>query len=117
MEDKEFVDVLVNALENLLTSAQLIITEPDMLSYPKKDVYNQHSKEDSLAPFWSEAGLYGRVGKDAARTLLIRKLMLQQAINALIEAPMDKIQKMLEETSNSYEYSRSPERTPKTKTK
>lgn len=52
-------------------------------AYPESDCYGLC--EDADAPLWTEAGLYGRVGKDAARTLL-RKLAVARALVARVEA-------------------------------
>lgn len=65
-----------------------------------KDVYgNKVSKEDLDAPLWTEAGLYGRVGKDLARELLGRRQEIldeiraekQKMISTLIQA-LEKIE-------------------------
>ncbi len=50
---------------------------PD-IQFPEKDVWGMRPLDgDKEAPLWSEAGLYGRIGKDTARDLLrIRKNIL-----------------------------------------
>ena len=51
-------------------------SEPSDLVYPELDANGldgseeQNGDDDSAAPLWTEAGLYGRVGKEAARTML-----------------------------------------------
>ena len=52
---------------------ELVSNDIDCLAYPEKDVCGEHEQDDAEAPFWSECGLYGRVGKEAARTLLARR--------------------------------------------
>ena len=66
--------------DKLVDTAKEMIKEPLDLDYPQKDVYGYCSKDDIAAPFWSESGLYGRVGKEAARTLLARRHRLCEAL-------------------------------------
>ncbi len=62
-----------------------LLSEPGDLEYPVEDVYSEGPDVDGNgdAPFWSEAGLYGRVGKEAARTLLARHRRATEALAAL----------------------------------
>ena len=57
-------------------------SEPGDLLYPERDVYGETGDDDEngVAPLWTEAGLYGRVGKDAARTLLARHRRAKSAL-------------------------------------
>lgn len=66
MNDKERIEELEDVLRDLISN------DIDCLCYPDVDVYGYCLEEDIAAPFWSECGLYGRVGKEAARTLLAR---------------------------------------------
>lgn len=70
-----------------LRAALVVLTaEPGGLSYPIRDVYGSSVATDRAAPLWTEAGLYGRVGKEAARTLLARH---RRAVEAIVAAPFD----------------------------
>lgn len=75
----------LGALMRVAEAAEQLIEEPDMLSYPQRDVYGSCIKEDREAPLWTECGLYGRVGKDAARTLLALHRKLRESLQALRE--------------------------------
>jgi hypothetical protein len=66
--------------DKLVQTAKEMIAEPLDLDYPQKDVYGYCSKDEIDAPFWSESGLYGRVGKEAGRTLLVRRKRLCEAL-------------------------------------
>ncbi len=69
-------------LAALRVAAEKMVSEPDCLEYPKGDVWGMHEKGDAEAPLWTEAGLYGRVGKEAARTLLAWHRKLRAALSA-----------------------------------
>lgn len=63
---------------------RLLLSEPSDLESPASLVATgMWEKGDSEAPFWSEAGLYGRVGREAARTLLARHRRATVALAAL----------------------------------
>jgi hypothetical protein len=66
--------------DKLVQAAKEMIKDPLDLDYPQKDVYGFCSKDEIDAPFWTESGLYGRVGKEAARTLLARRKRLCEAL-------------------------------------
>lgn len=70
----------------LLDAALELIGEPDCQEYPERDVYGEGPAENGGLPFWSEAGTYGRFGKEAARTLLARRRRLVDAAWALAGA-------------------------------
>ena len=72
------------ALRGLVEAAQQMVrNDVELLSFPKIDAYGEKPlKEDIEAPIWSEAALYGRFGKDAARTLLGRVERLESALSA-----------------------------------
>ena len=61
-----------------------LLSEPhDLDAPPALLATGMWAKEDADAPFWSEAGLYGRVGKEAARTLLVRHRRATEALDLL----------------------------------
>lgn len=69
-EVRGFADSLEANIGAIAKAARDLAGEPGDILYPESDVYSLHLREDTEAPLWSEAGLYGRVGKEAARTLL-----------------------------------------------
>ena len=76
------------ATEAVREAFRVLLSEPGDLDYPVEDVYSEGPDVDGNgdAPFWSEAGLYGRVGKEAARTLLARHRRATEALAALTKA-------------------------------
>lgn len=77
----------IELLEAVVLAARDIKDEPSCLGYPIRDVYGSSIKEDRSAPLWTESGLYGRVGKEAARTLLARHRILCEKLAALNREP------------------------------
>ena len=73
------------ATEAVREAFAALLSEPGDLDYPVEDVYSDGPDVDGNgdAPFWSEGGLYGRVGKEAARTLLARHRRAMEALAAL----------------------------------
>ena len=69
-------------LDAIIKAATALIQDPSDLAYPARDGYGSCRREDREAPLWTESGLYGRVGKEAARTLLARRRMLKEALIA-----------------------------------
>jgi hypothetical protein len=56
--------------------------------YPVKDIWGRKPEEEDLdAPLWTEAGLYGRVGKDLARTLLGKREYILSLLASLKTPP------------------------------
>ena len=74
----------------LIDACLKLVGEPDCLCYPVKDVYGLKDKDDITAPLWTESGLYGRVGKEAARTLLAWRDGVIRALESLdVDAPRE----------------------------
>jgi hypothetical protein len=73
------------ALAEAVEAFRALLSEPRDLDYPVEDVYGEGPDMggNAEAPFWSEAGLYGRAGKEAARTLLARHRKATAALAAL----------------------------------
>lgn len=69
---KETKTELKRRIKELEIALKNMVADPGDLAYPAKDVWGHKPlKEDYEAPLWTECGLYGRVGKEAARTMLV----------------------------------------------
>lgn len=72
-------------VKQLLTASANMLRPLEDMAYPEKDVYGHNGNKGKAGergcdmPFWSEGGLYPRVGKEAARTLLSRRTDLENA--------------------------------------
>ena len=83
-ELSKLVDSFPEILQLLDSCANMLEPLEDM-DYPDKDVYGSNGRKGKVGerdcdmPFWSEGGLYPRIGKEAARTLLARYTKLQNA--------------------------------------
>lgn len=73
MGDRTTESVLARAVLRLAAQVAILTSEPGDLAYPARDVYGFCRRDDREAPLWTEGGLYGRVGKGSARTLLGRR--------------------------------------------
>lgn len=77
-------------LSNLIDACRRMLLPIDCQEYPMKDVYGSNGKKGKVGerdidmPFWSEAGLYPRVGKEAARTLLGRYENLRETLTEFL---------------------------------
>lgn len=77
----------------LILAASKLLQEPGYADYPLKDCYGSNGKPlskdgEAHAPFWSEVGLYGRVGKEAGRTLLTWHEKLRKAVARCVGVPV-----------------------------
>jgi len=80
MPDLTPADALAR-LQRVVEAASHLAKDPADKSYPIVDCYESgDEKDDAKAPMWTEAGLYGRFGKEAARTLLARHRKLADAL-------------------------------------
>ena len=68
-------------IRGLVEAAAKMLEDPSDKYYPRVDCYaSGDERQDAKAPMWTEAGLYGRFGKEAARTLLARHRKLKAAL-------------------------------------
>lgn len=80
------IDAALPSLLAVAEAAEAVMADVHDLAYPESDVYGLAEPGDVNAPLWSEAGLYGRLGKEAARTVLARVNALRAALDELREA-------------------------------